>query len=110
MRRFRAVALPLLLALPACGWLPSGWSPRGWFHGGWIPFHRGAPEKPAPIDLNTASLRKIESLPGITPSIAKHIVERRPYSTTSDLVERDILTAHELDRIEDSVTLTPPKQ
>jgi DNA uptake protein ComE-like DNA-binding protein len=69
--------------------------------------HRGhaEPERPAAIDLNTASLRRVEELPGVTPSMARRIVEGRPYADPHDLVERGILTERELDRILDRVTV-----
>ena len=57
------------------------------------------------IDPNTASLRKIEALPGITPSMAKRIVEGRPYTDANQLVEKGILTERELDRIQDHITV-----
>ena len=63
-------------------------------------FHRRhAPAAPAPIDLNRASLRKLEKLPGVTPSMARRIVEGRPYEEPHDLVTRGILTQRELERI-----------
>src|SRR5262249_54057232 len=43
-------------------------------------------EAPAsPIDLNTASEKDLESLPGVGPATAKKIVAGRPYSSVSDL-------------------------
>ncbi len=69
-------------------------------------FHRRhAPAAPAPIDLNRASLRKLEKLPGITPSMARRIVEGRPYEEPHDLVTRGILTERELERILDRVVV-----
>ena len=87
----RAVALDLafatLLAVSGCGF-----------------FHRGhVDERPSPLDLNTASVRKVEALPGVTPTIARRIVEGRPYADPHDLVERGILTERELGRISDRV-------
>ncbi|HLY38537.1 MAG TPA: helix-hairpin-helix domain-containing protein [Candidatus Binatia bacterium] len=83
------MALATLVAVPACGFIHR---------------HR-EPTPPKAIDLNHASLRKIEQLPGITPSMARRIVDGRPYSTPDDLVDRGILTRRELDRILDSVVV-----
>ena len=67
--------------------------------------HDRTPAKPAPIDLNRASLRKVEGLPGVTPSMARRIVDGRPYDDPQELVARGILTERELDRIADRVTV-----
>jgi len=87
MRRGLAVLLAVALALGGCG------------------FFRGAPRPETPLDLNTASVRRIERLPGITPSMARRIVESRPYTGLDDLVDRDVLTERELDRIADHATV-----
>jgi competence protein ComEA len=84
-----AVAVLAALAAPACGLLRR---------------ERSA-ETAAPINLNTASLGKIESLPGVTPRMARRIVEGRPYGDPHELVERGILTERELDRILDRVAV-----
>jgi competence protein ComEC len=39
------------------------------------------------IDINSASQRELESLPGIGPTIARHIIEGRPYRTVDDLLK-----------------------
>jgi len=64
-----------------------------------------APPAPERLDLNTASVRRIEKLPGITPSMAHRIVDGRPYREPDDLVERGILTRHELDRISNHIVV-----
>ena len=92
MPRSRLLALVLVtsMALPGCRFL-----------------HRkhAEPARPPTIDLNTASLRRVEELPGVTPSMARRIVEGRPYGDPHELVERGILTERELDRILDRITV-----
>jgi competence protein ComEA len=80
--------LASLLAPAACGLLKRDGS--------------SAPER---IDLNRASIRRMEELPGITPSMARRIVDGRPYADQHELVDRGILTERELERIADQVTV-----
>src|SRR5207249_2398997 len=62
-RALRAVCLAAAFVGPACGLVHR---------------RRDAPA-PRPLDLNTASRRAIEKLPGITPSMARRVGEGRPY-------------------------------
>ena len=84
----RAVCLAAALVGPACGLVHR---------------HRDPPA-PRPLDLNTASRRAIEKLPGVTPSMARRIVEGRPFEDPYELVERRILTEREFRRVADRVT------
>ncbi len=90
-RRRPAAALAAALLLAGCSLVSRG----------------GGDEPPEPIDLNTAARRKVEQLPGVTPSMARRIVEGRPYRTLGDLVERGILTEREAARIEERVRIAP---
>jgi competence protein ComEA len=85
------------LSVAACGYFHS---PPG--------SSRPSEKSPAPIDLNRASQSKIEALPGVTPSMAKRIVDGRPYEDVEDLVRRDIITRRELERIENRITIDRP--
>ena len=85
-----AVALAAALVVPACGFLRR----------------QHQPANLAPIDLNDAALRKVEKLPGVTPSMARRIVDGRPYEEAHDLVARGILTEREFERIADLVIVT----
>jgi competence protein ComEA len=38
-----------------------------------------------PVDLNKASIEKLETLPGIGPETAKAIIKGRPYESLEDL-------------------------
>lgn len=64
-----------------------------------------APPAPSRLDLNTASAGRLETLPGITPKMARRIAEGRPYQDLDELVERGILTDRELERIADQVEI-----
>jgi DNA uptake protein ComE-like DNA-binding protein len=91
--RVLALVLFTSMTLPGCRFLHRGHA------------EHAEPERPPAIDLNTASLRRVEELPGVTPSMARRIVEGRPYGDPRELVERGILTERELDRILDRVTV-----
>ena len=58
-----------------------------------------------PLDLNTASTREFEKLPGITPELSRAMVAGRPYASASDLVGRRILTRAQFGRIRAQVTV-----
>ena len=68
--------------------------------------HRERSELPLRIDLNAAPTSAVERLPGVTPSMARQIVAGRPYGDPRELVERNILTEHEFERIEEFVTIS----
>jgi len=68
-------------------------------------FRTREPQSPPAVDLNRASTRAIEGLPGITPSMAARIVAGRPYDDPHALVERRILSRRELERIEDRIVV-----
>jgi DNA uptake protein ComE-like DNA-binding protein len=57
-----------------------------------------------PININTAARDSIASLPGVTGTTADKIIEGRPYTSTSDLVGRHIVTGTEYDRISNRIT------
>jgi competence protein ComEA len=46
-----------------------------------------------PLDLNSASLDQLKKLPGLGDADAKKIVAGRPFSKTSDLVDKKILSS-----------------
>jgi DNA uptake protein ComE-like DNA-binding protein len=52
-----------------------------------------------PTDINTASAKQLQGLPGITPMLAKSILAGRPYENTSQLVRKRILTKPQYNRI-----------
>ena len=60
----------------------------------------------AKIDLNTASLAVLESLPGVDPATAKQIIAGRPYSSAADLSKAGV-PAPAIERITPLVKVGP---
>ena len=58
----------------------------------------------ARIDLNSASQRELEELPGVGPATAKKIVSGRPYKSVQDLTKAG-LTQSEVDKLRAKVTV-----
>ena len=62
----------------------------------------------ARLDLNTATVRELATLPGIDLSTAARMVSARPYTGPEDLVQKSILTPTTYERIKDQIEATPP--
>ncbi len=60
-----------------------------------------------PVDLNTASEKDLEALPGVGPATAKKIVAGRPYSSVSDLSKVGV-SASTISKISPLVTAHAP--
>jgi competence protein ComEA len=57
------------------------------------------------ININTATLEKLESLPGIGRIIGQKIIEHRPYSTVEELVKKEVIKQSLLDKIIESISV-----
>ena len=57
------------------------------------------------ININSASQKKLESLPGIGPVYAANIIEQRPYSTVSELQTKKIIPQKTFDKIKDKISV-----
>ena len=57
------------------------------------------------INVNTASLGELDTLPGIGPVYGQSIIEHRPYSTLEELVSSGAIKQSLYDKIKDKVTL-----
>jgi DNA uptake protein ComE-like DNA-binding protein len=62
-------------------------------------------DKPAKVDLNTASQKELEDLPGVGQAIAAKIVAGRPYSKVGDL-EKAGVAKSTIDKIRKLVTVS----
>lgn len=63
-------------------------------------------EAAGPVDLNTASEKDLEALPGVGPATAKKIVAGRPYTSVADLSKAGVPKST-IDKISASVTVSP---
>jgi Helix-hairpin-helix motif len=109
-----AVAAPAFTPMPqntgSAPGLPPPPFPRGGVTGGRFP---GAPRgtgsappgflsgaRPIPVvDMNTAQLADLQTLPGITPDYARKIMAGRPYRSFRDVVEHTGIPQQVVDRI-----------
>jgi DNA uptake protein ComE-like DNA-binding protein len=57
-----------------------------------------------PLDINKATKDQLLSLPGMNAEGAERIIDRRPYSSASELVNRSVISRQEYARIKDQVT------
>jgi len=57
-----------------------------------------------PIDINSATLKDLRSLPGVGPVTARKIVAGRPYTSVEDLKVRKVLPTKTYDRIRKQIS------
>lgn len=66
--------------------------------------HNGKGAGAGTVDVNSASRASLESLPGVTPAVARRIANDRPYSSPHDMVRKGAITEAEYGRIAGNVT------
>jgi competence protein ComEA len=89
----------LVVALAA---LPATWalSPTGQVKNG--PSASAATNR-GPMDINTASVDQLRTLPGVGDTYARRIVSGRPYSSKNQLVSKGVLPRNVYNKIQDQI-------
>lgn len=74
----------------------------------WTQENPPKPPEPPRVDLNSATQAELEALHGIGPSLAKRIIEGRPYRTYDDVLNVRGVGPAMLEKIGDQVEIRPP--
>lgn len=62
------------------------------------------------VDINSASLKQLKTLPGIGDAEAKKIIAHRPYLTKTELVSKGVLPTGPYLSLKRQVVAMPPKK
>jgi competence protein ComEA len=57
------------------------------------------------VNINTATLKELDSLPGIGPVYGQSIIEHRPYSSVEELLSKDALKKSTYEKVKELVTV-----
>lgn len=57
------------------------------------------------VNINTASLSQLDSLPGIGPVYGQNIIDHRPYSNLDELVSKGVIKQNLYEKIKDKITI-----
>jgi DNA uptake protein ComE-like DNA-binding protein len=62
-----------------------------------------ASSKMGPMDINTATVDQLRTLPGVGDTYARRIVQGRPYSSKNQLVSKGVLPRNVYNKIQDMI-------
>lgn len=57
------------------------------------------------VNVNTGSLKELDSLPGIGPTYAQNIIDHRPYSTLNELVSKGAIKQSLFDKVKEKISV-----
>jgi len=105
MRRAIAWGVAVLFAVSALG------TPAAWAQDKPAPTKSAAtpeakstmPARKGPLDINSASVEELQSIPGIGEAYAKKIVEGRPYKRKDELVRKKVVPQATYDKIKSQI-------
>lgn len=60
----------------------------------------------SPVDINTASIEELDTLPRIGNRTAEKIIQNRPYSSVEDLVNKKVVNKATFEQVKDLLTTT----
>jgi competence protein ComEA len=64
-----------------------------------------SPDSNAKININSATLSQLDTIPGIGPVYAQNIIEQRPYSTIEELVQKGAIKQGLFEKIKDYISV-----
>lgn len=57
------------------------------------------------VNINTATLKELDTLSGIGPTYAQNIIEHRPYSNVEELLSKEVLRKSVFEKIKEKITV-----
>ena len=69
-----------------------------------------AASKMGPMDINTASVDQLRTLPGVGDTYARRIVQGRPYTSKNQLVTKGILPKNVYDKVQNLIVASHVKK
>jgi DNA uptake protein ComE-like DNA-binding protein len=73
------------------------------------PAKKPAAKKVALVDINSATQKQLEAIPGIGKEHCHHIIMGRPYETTEELVTREILPKETYEKVKTRIVAKAEK-
>jgi competence protein ComEA len=109
MKRSRLL-IPFAVLLAVLFWVPNAGAAQTTPKKATGTVARAAPEKTAPLDINTASKADLMMLSGIGDAYSQKIIDGRPYARKDQLVSKKIVPQATYEKIKDLIIAKQPKK